>query len=154
MPMKIENSHLSPEERQQRKAKYRNLLILLAIMITVTVVSFLRSENAVGFQWTETQMQFTDPGGSSHTILYKDILSLELAEDPDYGSCISGRKTSAWRYGTWENQDWGRYTLCANTSTGICIVLQTQDGTFVLSYESDDITTALYDYFLSCIGTS
>lgn len=145
MPMNHNQANLPPEERQRRKAKYTNLLILLAIMIVVTVVTLVRGETAVSFDWSDTRVQITDPGGTSFTVVYADVTSLELVEHPDYGNCISGKKTASWIYGAWENDVWGTYTLCASAGTDLCIVMQTQQGAVVISYESDEITSALFD---------
>lgn len=143
--MKHNDSHISAEEKQRRKAKYTNMLILLAIMIAVTVVTMVRGEKAVGFDWSQTRVRITDPGGSTFTIRYADVTAMELTEHPHYGTCLDGGKSSSIHYGLWENETWGRYTLCASDQTTLCIVLRTAEEIYVLSYESDAITTALYE---------
>lgn len=138
------NHNISGEERQRRQRKYTNMLIILAIMIVISMVSFAQGENAVGFDWTESSVQVTDPSGRSYTIAYADIIGLELIEHPNFGTCLNGGHTSSWLYGEWENETWGRYTLCASTNPSLCIVMYTAEKTYVLSYESDKITSALY----------
>lgn len=145
MPMKTDTSSERAAELRRRKAKYTNLLIILAIMIVISVLSLIHSENTVVFDWSETQVQITDPDGISYTIVYSDVVSLELMERPNYGTCITGKETSSWLYGNWENDVWGSYTLCASTGSNLCIVACTADEIFVLSYESDNITSALYE---------
>lgn len=142
MPMK---HNISEEERQRRQRKYTNMLVILVIMIVISIVSFLQGENAVGFDWTETRVQVTDPGGAVYAIAYEDITELELMEHPNYGNCITGGETVSWLYGSWENEIWGQYTLCSSTAPSLCIVMHTAEQVYVLSYESNDITSALYD---------
>ena len=136
---------ISEAERQRRQRKYTNMLIILAIMIVVSLVSCLHQNHVVGFDWTENSMRVTDPGGASSTIVYEDITALELEERPNFGTCIDGGQTSSWLYGDWENEVWGQYTLCASTAPNLCIVIHTAGHVYVLSYESDEITSALYD---------
>ena len=136
------------EERQRRQRKYSNMLVILAIMIVISIASFVRGENAVGFDWKEDSVQITDPGGTACTIRYADITDIELMKHPNFGTCISGGSTSFWHYGKWENETWGQYTLCASTEPSLCIVMHTAEETYVLSYESDKTTAALYDSLL------
>lgn len=148
---------ISPErnaELRRRKTKYTNLLIILAIMIVISVFSLIHSENAVDFHWTEDLLQITDPNGNSYSIIYSDVVALELLERPNYGACVTGRETSSWLYGTWENDQWGSYTLCASSGTSMCIVIRTDEGIFVLSYESDEITSALYESLSEFVRSS
>lgn len=145
MPMKPK---ISEEERQHRQRKYSNMLVILAIMIVISIVSFVRGEKAVGLDWKETSVQITDPSGTVCTIHYADVIDTELTEHPNWGTCISGGSTSFWHYGQWENETWGQYTLCASTEPSLCIVMHTAEETYVLSYESDKTTAALYDSLL------
>ena len=136
---------ISEEERQKRQRKYTNMLIILAIMIAVSIISFMRDENAVGFDWTETQVTVTDPAENSFTVVYADLTSVTLETVSGYGICLDGGKAEGFYYGQWENPQWGRYTLCASTAPNLCIVMRTAETTYVLSYESDEITSALYE---------
>ena len=142
--MKHSQSNISPEERHRRKTKYNSLLILLTIMIVVSITTMVRNETAVDFDWSETQVRITDPSNNAFTVIYAEITALDLVKHPNYGECLSGKKTSSWIYGTWKNDEWDTYTLCASAATSLCIVMQTQQETIVISYESDEITSALF----------
>lgn len=136
---------ISEAERQRRQRKYTNMLIILAIMIAVSVISFMQGENAVRFDWTETQVTVTDPAENTFTVVYADLTSVTLEAVSGYGTCLDGGKAEGFYYGQWENPQWGRYTLCASTAPKLCIVMRTGETTYVLSYESDKITSALYE---------
>lgn len=142
--MKPKNN-VPSEELQRRTRKYTNMLLIIVIMIGVSLFSLFHGENTVQFNWTEEHVQITAPDDTIFTIVYNEIIAAELITHPDYGYCHAGGKRSGWIYGSWENDVWGTYTLCAGTNTQQCIVLRTASETFVLSYESDDITAALYD---------
>ena len=148
--MKAEKT-VSAEEQQARKRKYTNLLILLTIMLAVSVFSFVRSENAVSFQWTEAQVTITDPAGGSFTIRYDAVTEARLAEDADFGVCLDGGKKAGFHYGQWKSPLWGTYTRCTSELADNCIVLKTAAEVFVLSYESDQTTADLYESILSLL---
>ena len=139
------DKNISAEELQRRKRKYTNMLVILFLMIAASLFSLFYAEQFVDFEWNQESVQVTDPDGNRFTIVYDAVTGLELTEHPDYGYCHSGGKRSGWIYGSWENDAWGRYTLCASSNTGLCIVLHAGGETFVLSYESDDVTAALFD---------
>lgn len=149
--MKAEKT-VSAEEQQARKRKYTNLLILLTIMLAVSVFSFVRSENAVSFQWTEAQVTVTDPAGGSFTIRYDAVTEARLAEDADFGVCLDGGQKAGFHYGQWKSPLWGTYTRCTSELAGSCIVLKTDTEVFVLSYESDRTTADLYNSILTLLS--
>ena len=142
---------MTEETQHSRQRKYTNMLIILAVMIVVSVFSYLHGEAAVQLNWNETQVQITTPDDNSFTILYNDICRTELIDHPNYGTCIQGDKTASWLYGIWENSTWGTYTLCAADGVDLCIVLHTETQVYVLSYESDETTSALYNSILTLI---
>lgn len=148
MLMKTDKT-ISAEERTRRKRKYTNMLAILAIMIVVSLVAFFHENSVVGFDWTESQVTVTDPDGNSFTVVYADLTSVTLEEVSDYGACFDGGKGDGFYYGQWENPQWGSYTVCASTQADCCIVMRSPDNTFVISYESDEVTATLYESILT-----
>lgn len=144
MPMKMDKT-IPAEEQARRTRKYTNMLVILAIMIVVSLVSCLHQNHVVGFDWTETQVTVTDPAENSFTVVYADLTSVTLETVSGYGTCLDGGKAEGFYYGQWENDQWGRYTLCASTQTDCCIVMRSAENTYVISYESDEITESLYE---------
>ncbi|MCD7812742.1 MAG: hypothetical protein LUH20_01585 [Lachnospiraceae bacterium] len=135
------NSSRSP----QNLTKYRSLLLPLLIIIIYTIYQFVGGGAAADFAWSETSVTVICPDETEFTIDYADVTSLELCTDANYGTCISGNDSGSAYYGTWENDLWGTYSLCVTQSIGNCIVMQTDDATFVINYESEEITSALFE---------
>lgn len=128
-----------------RSGKYRRLLLLLAVLVAVSVFQFWRGERSVRFDWTDTGLTVFYADSQVFQLSFADVTDMQLVQSPDLGHCVDGRETTSWRCGTWENDAWGTYTLCASKACTDCIVLRTSSGIYVLSYESNDVTAALYE---------
>ncbi len=63
----------------------------------------------------------------------------------DAGTCISGKDDGSCHYGQWKNVELGEYVLCAYKSFGTMIQINTADGIYLISYESAETTTGLYE---------
>lgn len=137
----------------ERFSKYRRLLLLLAILIAVSVFQFWRGERSVRFDWTDVDLTVSCADTQVFRLPFADMIDMQLVQSPDLGHCLNGQETASWRCGTWENDAWGRYVLCASKACTDCIVLRTNSGIYALSYESDDVTAALYESLKALILT-
>ncbi len=89
----------------------------------------------------------------SMTIPYDMVDSAALVEMPDPGEIVEGRDDMTIRFGTWINDTWGEYSVCADLATSKAIVVFLEDGrTFVFSRRSNDTTAELYDTLLTHIN--
>ncbi len=136
----------------ERFGKYRRLLLLLAILIAASAFQFWRGERSVRFDWTDVDLTVSCADNQVFRISFADVIDMQLAQSPDLGHCLNGQETASWRFGTWENDAWGRYVLCAGKACADCIVLRTDGGIYALSYESDDVTAALYESLKALIS--
>lgn len=139
--------------QQKRKTKYLRFAFLLIFLFFVSLFNWFRTEQAIVLDWSETQVVITDPGQTSQAFTFSTLLSVDLVDRPDFGTCISGGTSSGIRYGEWENDIWGTYHLCA-ADTQKVIVLRQEDLTYVFSYESDQTTAALYESFCDFLSTA
>lgn len=128
-----------------------NLLLPLLVIFGVSIFSWVSRSDDVGFDWGKEAVTITDPAGDSFTILYADVISMTLEDCPGYGVCVSGENQNRWVYGTWENDVWGVYRLVATPDVVRCIVFQTAQTYYVLSYESDKTTEALYEQLVPIV---
>ena len=144
-------TEISSNQQNSKKQKYANMGIILVILILVSLISYTRGEGAVALDWTESQLQVTLPDREQFTVRYADVTEAELIPHPNYGACVRGGQTASWLYGIWENDTWGNYSLCAATGVELCIVLHTDPQVYVLSYESSETTSALFESILTLI---
>ena len=141
------------QRAKEKRAKYLNLLIFAAILIVMSVLSTLFSKG-FEFHFEADSMSITDSEDNTCTVLYGDITSMEIVESPDWGTCVDGDSSRSYRWGTWENDAWGRYTMYTSTAADICILIRTDTQVIALSYESDDVTTGLMDSLNEAIAAT
>lgn len=78
-----------------------------------------------------------------------ELQAVSLADMPDsFGTCLDGAEGRSTAYGTWNSDEWGEYVLCVKTSLSQVIVLSNGEETVVFNYESDEVTSELYEYIL------
>ena len=83
---------------------------------------------------------------SSNTLVIKnvDISSMNLMNQVEFGTFVQGVNTDAYQYGTWENEESGRYHLAVKSGISQYIVIKTTMDTFVFNFESNDATENFY----------
>ncbi len=124
----------------------RNWILMAAILVLLTLVSVLNKEGAVTLTYGEEALTVNGADGYSFQVAYEEIASIALEELPDLGTAVEGGSDASFRYGVWENDTWGEYTLCLTTNVDTCIVLTLRDGSiYVFNYGDEDGTQAVYD---------
>ena len=105
------------------------------------------------FDWDEQQLTIKEPWGSAFTVLYDDILSINLREVKDYGAYVKGMDTDNTCYGIWHNDEFGDYRLYIQKAIPLDLVITTASDTIVLNLESEDVTRQLYDQILGYMNS-
>ncbi len=123
-------------------AQRRNIIIIAIIFVGVTALSLFRNTNPMELDFGDDHMTITGPESAPFTVTvqYQDILSVSEADIPDPGICLEGLDTQRCRFGFWQNDTYGEYTLCDSPAFQDHIVLETADGIVAFNYESDDST--------------
>lgn len=83
----------------------------------------------------------------SMTISYEDIVSAELVTFPDApGTEVADTfDDGTLLAGTYRNDVWGEYSICADPDASVCIVVRLTDGRCLVFSRKSDVDTAL-DY--------
>ena len=129
-----------------KSQKTRNALI--ALLIPVLILAYIFSGGSMG-----TSLDFGEDALTvsaekyDWAISYDQIISLELVENMNFGTLREGTEKRTLHYGSYENEQWGQYTLCIDPRIGSCIVIETKSGYFVLNYENQESTQQLYTMF-------
>ncbi|MCC8137062.1 MAG: hypothetical protein LIO76_03200 [Clostridiales bacterium] len=136
--------------------KHQGLVNMLKILVGVIVIVII--VNALGiFKSAAVTVKIED---EVFTITYEDetvvqfskeeIQSAELVTTFTMGDAVESISEKKYTVGTWENEDWGQYTLCIRQSVESYIVLTTTDGAVcVFNYESADSTEAMCSALLA-----
>lgn len=142
--------------QKQNPGKYRNIVFVLILLIGFTVYQMNRNSNPVTYQFTSDSVTLTGPDNAPApiTVSYDTILSVYELSELELGTNLSGLNTAACQFGTWENDLFGTYTLCAYSSVTEYMVIQTSDGTVVCNYESADATQHMYTAFLDLLNNN
>ncbi len=123
--------------------------LVFGIVLFVLVIGYgaFESYNKVKVDFGEESVDVV----SSKYIMnipYDMVEGIELVDMPDAGEIIDGRDDMSLRYGTWENEAWGKYVVCADLSAGNAVVVHLDDGrTYVFSRRSNEVTQEIYHTF-------
>lgn len=134
-------------------AQRRNVLIVAIIFVGVTAFSLFRGGKPMELAFNDDEMTITGPDGAPFvvTIPYQDIQSVSESGTLELGIQLEGLDTGRCRFGTWRNDAYGDYTLCASPRISSYIVLETADGVVAFNYESADSTHHLYLAFVDLL---
>ncbi len=120
-----------------------SIILVISIIVVLAVYHFAGSGGKMDIDIGEHSLSIIYEEFSA-TVDYKDVAAIELVEVSNYGVPIDGGSDKSFRWGTWENDAWGKYTQYSLTSTSKGILLHLSDGgVFLLSYESGETTVLL-----------
>lgn len=126
----------------------KNILLVLALCVGFTVMSLFSRGNGIGLDFGEDSLTVTGPEKYQFTIAYSRISVLELVELTDAGEPAAGEENKNYRWGSWSNEAWQDYSLCAAKKADQCILIAAEDGScFVFNYLDDATTQQVYSMF-------
>ena len=74
-------------------------------------------------------------------------------KDLDLGKYVSGTETKHYKFGVWDNPQFGEYNLSIYVNVARYIVVETSDQIYVMNFESEDATDSFYKAFLELLQT-
>jgi len=122
-------------------------VLILAVMIPCVII---QSNNTVKIDLDETEV-FIRSSRYRMLIDYNIIESLELTPLAEAGEAVSEDSfdDGVVRYGDWQNDTWGVYSICADLDVKNCIVAHLDDGrTFVFNRKNTSETESIYQQLL------
>jgi len=141
------NTHTETPYEAFKKSQ-RSWMISAVIIIAVALfMGFGRGKGAVDFSSSDESISLSaGEEGQKYTLTvrYDETKSFTFVEDLDLGTMVEGQDTDKYKTGTWENDSYGTYLLCANGDVKCYVVAEMTDGTYkVFNYESADTTENL-----------
>lgn len=128
--------------------RVKNLVWIVIVIAAFSIFSVMRGGTSTYLDFGDEAVTLSAPENYSYVLNYDDITGLELVDEFDPGTMISGGETRRYRWGTWENDVWGQYTLCSSKRIDCALIVTLTSGeTLVLNYESDKTTDALLGLF-------
>ena len=127
----------------------RHIVFILCLFAATITIQLIDSADDVQITIGESAVDIVSDKYKMN-IPYEMIETLELMDIVDGGTKISGSDNMVMRYGTWENDTWGTYCICADLDATSCIVAHLNDGQiFVFSQKNNEVTESVYNQILT-----
>lgn len=137
------------DPKRQRRLTY---ITVVLVVLAGVISSFLRKDGDVTSYLTfhnEGYVTISDETGKSEDIHYADVLSAEYVEVADFGVPAGGSIVNEeMRLGIWSSEAFGTYVNCTAVELESCVFIQTENGAYAISYESDETTRILQSAIL------
>jgi hypothetical protein len=135
--------------------RIRKVKIILGICLLAAIMIYLVSTDveSISVAVKNDYLTLSYSSGDSFEIKLKDITSVSEKEDLDLGKYVSGIETKKYKFGVWENDEFGEYSLCIYSNVEKYIVVETSTNIFVFNIESDDSTDSFYQAFMDLLKT-
>ena len=144
--MSILNTH------RMNSSQKRNIVFVLLVLVIFSFFYWRSHVEPVTWTFDENSVTLAAPDGKLSTVIaYQDIHSVSEVAGLDVGTNLTGICTDQCWFGTWRNDAYGEYTLCASPAVSDYIVLYTTNGIVVCNYESADATSHLYTALLELL---
>ena len=129
--------------KDTKRSFWLNTAIVLILIVGATLYSMFGGNSGSSLDMREDGITLSGPGEFTVSVEFADVASIEFREEFDRGNCIDGGSEKSYSYGTWENEEFGTYTLHVLTKVEACIVMTETDGDIVVfNIESADTTKA------------
>ncbi|HHU22446.1 MAG TPA: hypothetical protein GXZ52_03390 [Clostridiales bacterium] len=125
--------------------KFKYPVFLIIIIAIWSLFGFTKT-SIVDVQPDKFRVEVSDV--FSCEISYDSIKSMTIQDMPEEGEIISGGSKRGIHYGKRHNRQWGEYTLCIAEKSKKCLVFDTTEDIYVISYESTQTTQSMYDAFV------
>ena len=136
-----------------RSIPKKELIFISVILVVLFAMIFTDTDVKILVNYDEQLLQITSPR-LNLDIEHSHVLSVELIEMPDsFGNKVGDSyEHEAYCAGTWENADWGTYTLCVIPHNQKCILVKMDFTTVVFSCTTDEHTEKLFSSYSAYLG--
>lgn len=137
------------EEFKRAKESQKRWMITFALIMVLVLLfpafSLFDDAGSNAFRWSEDGLSITYPDGTTISVPYDTVNDISFSEGIRYGEAVTGGTEKQYRYGTWNNEEFGDYQLFTHVDFHHCIIFDTDNGFVVINFESNDTTAALYE---------
>ena len=134
----------------EKTGKIVTLIVLPLILISVVVLMFVGS---ITLKYDESSFTVKATFYNSLTVDYDSVDSIEYRENFDKGSRLFGFGSAKLLAGTFNNDEFGNYTLYSYTTCDSVVIVTVEEKILVISGTDNQNTKEIYDTLLSkCPG--
>lgn len=136
-------------EKFKHNVSFRHLGFGVLLFALSIMLSFFESADDVEVIFENTSVDIISEQYQMN-IPYETIDHAELVTMPERGTNIEGTDNIVLRTGTWRNETWGEYSVCADLDATNCIVVYLSDGQIcVFSCKSNRETESIYNTLMT-----
>ena len=128
---------------KSEKVAIKSTLIILAILLPALAIIMFTGD--VTCDVTDSAIIVDASYGSAITVNFDAIDSVEYRENLDFGARTWGFGSARLLVGTFQNEEFGTYTLYAYTCSDEGVVIKSGDKVLVISGKNEQETKALYN---------
>lgn len=125
----------------RRYSRTGSIVIFIVVILVLSI--FMKPTEAVSFSFEDEGFTIETASGSSVAVAWDALISYEVRETLDLGTMRDGTDTKEEQSGTWENDEFGVYTLCTDAGVKCYLILYLEDGVVVTNFESVEGTQSL-----------
>ena len=130
-------------------------IILIGSMIAVLLISglvcFVMFTGNIQIEYQSTSLHLSGSLVSDSQINYEDIVQIEYREDFDVGRKKNGVNNAKIEAGRYENDELGTYRLYSYTNSPAYVLIETKEGWYVISDQTEKQTFKLYQKLQSTL---
>lgn len=123
----------------------KDLIFISVVLVILIVMIAFDTDVDILVNYDKDMLQITSPR-LNVDIPHSQVQSVTLIHMPtDFGTAASDSYShEAYCAGTWENPDWGTYTLCVIPGNEKCILVKLDSATVAFSCTTDEKTETLF----------
>lgn len=124
-----------------RFGRVGSFVIFIAVILLLSL--FMKKTETVSISIGDDDMVVEAVSGFSTQILWDEVTAVETRDALELGTLVEGTDEGDEQSGTWENDEFGTYTLCTDATISCYLVFYTQSGVVVINFESAETTQSL-----------
>lgn len=129
----------------QKGNKVTKWVSMVIVPVTLIAVAVLMFTGNIEVTYTETDFKITASYMDDLTVRYEDVDSVEYREDFSVGHREMGFGSPRLSMGTFQNEEFGRYTIYAYTQGEGAVVLKQGEKVLVIVGRNAEETKLIYD---------
>lgn len=146
---KNESKYKGITKRKTKGAKIAVAAGISAVTIIFTGAAYLLFSGDIAVEYGDSSFKIEADYWRDLEVVYDLVDSVEYRNEDDAGFRQSGFGSARLLMGTFENDEFGRYTRYSYTGCKTCVVLKSKDETLVVSGKNDVETKQIYDMLSS-----
>lgn len=138
-----------PKSKKEKMARIFFWVLMVLILGAVLVIMFTGD---ISYRFEADGLHLDATYGDAAVVYYDRVDNVQLREDLDFGSRIAGVGSARLSLGTFENEEFGKYTLYAYTGSDMAVVVRSGEKVLVVACKTQQETRQLFEQLQLRIG--